>query len=110
MAVHRQRSELDPVLPESSNPISDLVIDSSTNPSTLYVARNNGVFKSTDGGSTWSNLNWNSNGVQLDVVNSVPYLLAPSAGINKLLLYNSAVAAWTEIRTICPAQTDAGRL
>ena len=99
------------LLVSSDNGIWDLAIDSSTNPSTIYVADVSGVSKGTPGNPFtdfyfiyYANANWNS-GVRLSVVNLVPYLLAPSAGpapINKLYRSQNGNQNWTEVPTICP--------
>ena len=90
----------------SSNGIWDIAIDPTTNPSTIYYADGNGVFKGQGSSFTqinYSNQNWTNGSLRLSVVNSVPYLLAPSrTGVRRLYRYQSATV-WTEIPTLCPA-------
>ena len=95
------------VLARPYNGIWAFTIDPSTNPSTLYMADSTGMYSGIDG-TNWtliypSNSNWSQQeSIAISVVNSTPYLLAPTAGaspVNKLYYY-SAAPGWVEIPTL----------
>jgi hypothetical protein len=81
--------------------ISDIAVDSSTNPATLYTVEAGGVFMSTDNAVSWSNI-FPTPGV-LRLVNSVPYLMAPGGNPYANRLYKRVYLTWTEIPTACDA-------
>lgn len=83
--------------------ISDIAIDPSTNPSTLYIVEGDGVFMSTDNAGSWSSI-FTTPGT-LRVVNSVPYLMAPGGNPYANRLYKRVNQTWTEIETRCDAGT-----
>lgn len=90
--------------PGPTSEVRDMAIDYLASPSHLYAGTDTGVYKSTDGGQSWNNLNWNTGIISIAVVQSVPYLLASNGGANKLYYY--AAGTWTEIRTICPSGVE----
>lgn len=87
--------------PYPPNGIYDIAIDPATNPSTLYISQDGGVFMSTDGGASWGNAIFSTPG-QLRVVNSVLYLLAAGGNPSANRLYKRVNQTWTEIPTQCP--------
>lgn len=89
-------------IPANGNGIFDIAIDPATNPSTLYISQENGIFISTDGGANWGNATFSTPG-QLRVVNSVPYLLSAGGNPYANRLYKRVNQTWTEIPTLCDA-------
>ena len=89
-------------IPANRNGIFDIAIDPATNPSTLYISQENGIFISTDGGANWGNATFSTPG-QLRVVNSVPYLLSAGGSPLANRLYKRVNQTWTEIPTLCDA-------
>jgi hypothetical protein len=88
--------------PPNGNGIFDIAIDPATNPSTLYISQENGIFVSTDGGTNWGTATFSTPG-QLRVVNSVPYLLSAGGNPYANRLYKRVSRTWTEIPTLCDA-------
>ena len=85
------------------NGIYDVAIDGSTHPSTLYVTQDNGTFKSTDSGQSWTLIHSVLAGSRnrLSVVNSTLYLLGPRDPDHNLYKSIDRGATWTQIPTKC---------
>lgn len=94
----------------------DVAIDASTNPSTIYVAESDGVYKGVLSGVnwTWTRIyvgNWPdpiSGGGKLNLVNGVLYLRDPSPPnhADNLSKWTGVPFAWTRIPTNCPPGGD----
>jgi photosystem II stability/assembly factor-like uncharacterized protein len=84
--------------------VYDFALDAGTQPSTLYVTENNGTYKSTDSGQSWTLIH----GVlqhsrnRLSVVNSTLYLLGPGDPDHNLYKSVDRGVTWVEIPTRCP--------
>jgi photosystem II stability/assembly factor-like uncharacterized protein len=94
--------------PSVSHGIYDVVIDSSTHPSTLYVTEDDGTFKSTDSGNSWTSIHDVLEGSRnrLSVVNSTLYLLGPRDADHNLYKSMDRGATWIQIPTRCPCAPD----
>ena len=85
--------------------IHDVVIDPSTNPSTLYVADDDGIFRTADSGRSWKQMlslpacepNVGCALSRLSAVHSTLYLLAGVGEDRKLYKSISAGAKWIQI-------------
>ncbi len=90
------------------NGVYDVAIDAATHPSTLYITEDNGTFKSTDSGRSWtlihSVLEHSRN--RLSVANSTLYLLGPSDPDHNLYKSMDGGATWIQIPTRCPCAPD----
>jgi photosystem II stability/assembly factor-like uncharacterized protein len=96
--------------PSVSHGISDVAIDSSTYPSTLYVTEDDGTFKSTDSGRNWARIYAHLGNVgsrnRLSVVNCALYLLGPDDPDHNLYKSMDRGTTWIQISTKCPAGAD----
>jgi len=88
--------------------IHDLAIDPSAQPSTLYITDDNGAFKSTDSGQSWTLIHSVLAGSRnrLSVVHSTLYLLGPRDPDHNLYKSLDRGATWTQIPTHCPPGAD----
>ena len=90
------------------NGVYDVAIDAATHPSTLYITEDNGTFKSTDSGRSWtlihSVLEHSRN--RLSVANSMLYLLGPGDPDHNLYKSMDGGATWIQIPTRCPCAPD----
>src|SRR6266480_1849046 len=90
------------------NGVYDVAIDAATHPSTLYITEDNGTFKSTDSGRSWtlihSVLEHSRN--RLSVANSTLYLLGPGDPDHNLYKSMDGGATWIQIPTRCPCAPD----
>jgi photosystem II stability/assembly factor-like uncharacterized protein len=88
---------------EEYHGLYDLGIDSSTYPSTVYITEDDGTFKSTDSGQSWTVIHGVLAGSRnrLSVVNSTLYLLGPGDPEHNLYKSIDHGATWIQIPTNC---------
>ena len=109
----RLRQAGQPNSTEEYNGIYDVAIDTSTQPSTLYITDDDGVFKSVDSGQSWIQVlslsacepDEGCRPSRLNIVHSALYLLAGVGQDRKLYKSANAGAKWTQIPSRCPCQT-----
>jgi photosystem II stability/assembly factor-like uncharacterized protein len=85
------------------NGIYDVAIDSTTYPSTLYITQDDGTFKSTDSGRSWTPIHSAllGSGNKLSVVKSTLYLLGPGDADHNLYKSTDRGGTWIQIPTNC---------
>jgi Calx-beta domain-containing protein/beta-propeller repeat-containing protein/carboxypeptidase family protein len=89
--------------PSSTGLIYSLAIDP-VSPSTLYLGANGGLFKTTDGGSSWSRLNaFNSTAFTIAIDPTTPATVYTGSGI--LLKSTNGGASWNNSGTGLPNTT-----
>jgi len=90
------------------NGIYDVVVDHSTDPSTLYITQDDGTFKSVDSGEHWTLIHTALAGApnQLLKVNSTLYLSSAGDPAHNLYKSSDAGANWTQIPTNCFTGAD----
>ena len=88
--------------------VYDVAIDATTQPSTLYLTGQSGVFKSTDSGHSWTLIHHvlHDSRNRLSVVNSTLYVLEPLDPDHNLYKSTDRGATWIQIPTNCPAGAD----
>jgi len=94
--------------PSVEHGIYDVAIDSSKRPSTLYITEDDGTFKSTDSGNSWTLIHGVLAGSRnrLSVVNCVLYLLGPGDPDHNLYKSLDRGATWIQIPSRCFAGAD----
>lgn len=105
-----------PPIPYGYNGVHDLVIDPATNPSTLHIADDDGVWTSTDSGGHWSLHSLSACDAnhqtcwltELRFVNSILYALGGVSGSRNLYKYlpGTGPGTWVQIPTPCPCGSD----
>jgi photosystem II stability/assembly factor-like uncharacterized protein len=95
--------------PSVNHGMHDVAIDSSKRPSTLYITEDDGTFKSTDSGNSWTLIHGALAGSRnrLSVVNCVLYLLGPGDPDHNLYKSMDRGATWIQIPTSCEANLGA---
>src|SRR5438874_7645698 len=90
------------------NGVYDVAIDDSTVPSIVYITDDDGTFKSTDAGISWTHTHAVIRNApnRLSMVNSVVYLLGPGDPEHNLFKSMDRGATWIQIPTRCFAGAD----